>query len=242
MKRMIQCSGVIISSLFIANILLQSPTAAAISSQESALESQFIDALDDCIQQRFKDIDQSFGFRRITRAEDTPHRFKPENAKELASVSDLNAQGLNVALYLTSRSVLGAKPDEKEWVQDKPVSTGQGVTRATVGSGRGFSRRIIKGPVLISAKDKDELPQPSELWEQSQKAILAFATKDSFEFSHGSWKFIARPVRASEQSCLKCHLSDSTRIIAHNPEDEKLKQLKIGDPLGVVLYAYRESK
>src|SRR5688572_28374176 len=107
MKRMVQFSCMIISSLFIANILLQSPTAAAISAQESALESQFIDALDDCIQQRFKDIDQSFGFRRITRAGDTPHRFKPENAKELASVSELNAQGLNVALYLTSRSVLG---------------------------------------------------------------------------------------------------------------------------------------
>jgi hypothetical protein len=242
MKRMIQFSCVIISSLFIANILLQSPTAAATSSQESAAESQFIDALDDCIQQRFKDIDQMFGFRRITRAGDTPHRFKPENAKELASVSDLNSKGIHVALYLTSRSVLGDKPDENEWVQDKPVRTGQGVTRTSVGSGRGFSRKIIKGPVLISAKDKDDLPMPSELWEQSQKAILAFATKDSFEFSHGSWKIIARPVRASEQSCLKCHLSDSTRVIPLNSEDEKLKPLNIGDPLGVVLYAYRERR
>jgi hypothetical protein len=242
MKRMVQFSCMIISSLFIANILLQSPTAAAISAQESALESQFIDALDDCIQQRFKDIDQMFGFRRITQAGDTPHRFKPENAKELASVRELNAQGLNVALYLTSRSVLGDKPDEKEWVQDQPVSTGQGVTRTSVGSGRGFSRKIIKGPVLISAKDKDDLPMPSELWEQSRKAILAFATKDSFEFLHGSWKFIARPVRASEQSCLQCHLRDSTRTIALNPKDENPKPLKIGDPLGVVLYAYRERR
>ncbi len=241
MKKMIQIGCVTISFLFIALLLSQNP-AAATCSQEPASKSQFIDALDDCIQQRFKDIDQSFGFRRIMRAGDTPHRFKPENAKELATVSELNTKGMNVALYLTSRSVLGDKPDDMEWIQDRLASTGQGGTRTSVGSGRGFSRKVIKGPVLISAKDKDDLPMPSELWEQSRKAIKAFATKDSFEFSHGNWKFTARPVRASETSCLKCHVSDSTRIIAHNPKDEKIKPLKIGDPLGIVLYAYRESK
>ena len=233
MKKIIQVSCGIITSLFIALFLLNTPSTAS-SMQMPDSESHIIDALDDCIQQRFKDIDQSFGFRRIIRAGDTPHRFKPENAKELASLQALNSRKKDVALYLTSRSVYGDKPDDKEW--------NQGASETPIRSGRGYSRKIIKGPVLISAKEKDDLPLPSELWEQSRNAILAFATKDSFEFSHGNWKFTARPVRASEQSCLKCHVSDSTRITAHNETGEKLKVLKIGDPLGVILYAYRESK
>jgi hypothetical protein len=236
MKKMVQWSCLTASFLVIAFVLWQRPSTA----QTPNPEPQIIDALNDCIQQRFKDIDTSFGFRRIIRIGDTPHRFKPENPKEFSSVSDLNNQKVEVALYLASRSVLGDKPDDKEWNQgnaDAPQSYKPVSMNATVN----FSRKIIKGPVLISAKDKQALPLPSELWEQSKKAMQAFATKDSFEFRLGKWQFTARPVRASEQSCLQCHLVDSTAILARKP-DEESKQLKIGDPLGVVLYAYRANQ
>jgi hypothetical protein len=237
MKRMFQLSCLTASFLFIALVLWPRPSVA----QNPAPESQIIDALDDCIQQRFKDIDKSFGFRRIIRAGDTPHRFKPENTKEFSSIGELNSKKVEVALYLASRSVLGDKPDDKEWNQDRLASTEQGVTPMSIGRGTGFSRRIIKGPVLICAKDKLDMPLPSELWEQSKKAMQVFATKDSFEFTLGNWQFTARPVRASEQSCLQCHLVDSTAVLARKPNEEP-KQLKIGDPLGVVLYAYRKNK
>jgi hypothetical protein len=237
MKRMIQLSCLTASFLFLVLVLWQHPSAA----QNPAPESRVIDALDDCIQQRFKDIDKSFGFRRIIRAGDTPHRFKPQNTREFSSVSELNNQKVEVALYLASRSVLGDKPDDKEWDQDRLASTEQGVIPMSIGRGTGFSRKIIKGPVVICVKDKPDMPLPSELWEQSRKAMQVFATKDSFEFVLGNWKFVARPVRASEQSCLECHLVDSTAVLARKP-NEAPKQLKIGDPLGIVLYAYRESK
>jgi hypothetical protein len=237
MKRMFQLSCLTASFLFIALVLWSRPSIA----QNPAPESQVIDALDDCIQQRFKDIDKSFGFRRIIRAGDTPHRFKPENTKEFSSIKELSSQKVEVALYLASRSVLGDKPDDKEWNQDRLASTEQGATPMSIGRGTGFSRKIIKGPVLICAKDKLDMPLPSELWEQSRKAMQAFATKDSFEFTLGNWQFTARPVRASEQSCLQCHLIDSTAVLARKPNEEP-KQLKIGDPLGVVLYAYRKNK
>lgn len=240
MKRLVQTICLTASFLLVALVLLE-PSLAALASQNSADESQAIDALDDCIQQRFKEIDKTFGLRRIMRAGDTPHRFKPENAREISSVNDLNSRKLDVALYLTSRSVLGEKPEEGEWEQNRLVSTSKGVTSTAIGSGTGYSRRIIKGPVLISAKDKNDLPAPVELWEQSKKAMQAFANRDSFEFTLGDWKFTARPVRASEQSCLQCHSVESNAVLARKPGDKPLV-LKIGDPLGVVLYAFRESK
>jgi hypothetical protein len=233
MKKIVQVSCLTVSFSFIALFVCQTDSVAT-SVQTPVSQSQLIDALDDCIQERFKDIDKAFGLRRLMRAGDTPHRFKPENTKELASLSELKSRKIEAALYLTSRSVLGDKPDAIEWNQGADVSP--------VGSGIGYSRRIIKGPVLINARGRDDLPLPSELWEQSRKAIEIFATQDSFEFSYGKWNFIARPVRASEQSCLQCHVSDSTRLIAQDPKDGKIKPLKIGDPLGVVLYAYREGR
>lgn len=236
MKRMVQWICFTAAFLFIALILWQRPSVA----QKTASEPQIVDALNDCIQQRFKDVDKSFGFRRIIKVGDTPHRFKPENPKEFSSVNELANQKVEVALYLASRSVLGDKPTDKEWAQgdndtarnDKPVPM-----PATVN----YSRKIIKGPVLISTKDKADLPLPSELWEHSKKAMQAFAAKDSFEFTLGKWQFTARPVRASEQSCLQCHMADSTATFAREPNKES-KQLKMGDPLGVVLYAYRVDK
>jgi hypothetical protein len=240
MKRMVQLSCLTATFLLVALVLWQSPSAA-LATRNAETDSNLIDALDDCIQQRFKEIDKSFGFRRVMRAGDTPHQFKPENAKEVSSVSELNSRKVEVALYLGSRSLLGDKPDEQEWIQDRLVSTTRGTTSTAIGTGTGFSRKIIKGPVLISTKAKEDLPMPSELWEQSKFAMQAFATKEVYEFKLGNWQFSARPVRASEQSCLQCHSVDSRAVLAREPNEE-LKPLKIGDPLGVVLYAYREGK
>jgi hypothetical protein len=72
--------------------------------------------------------------------------------------------------------------------------------------------------------------------------MKAFEVNDSYQFSQGSWQFIARPVRASEQSCLGCHLHDTTRLMAFDAKEEKGKRLQIGDPLGVLLYAYRKAR
>jgi hypothetical protein len=237
MKRVIQLSCLSLSFLVIALVNWQETAAA-----RSSTQTQIIDALDDCIQQRFKEIDKYFGIRRIMVAGDTPHLFKPENARELASLKELQKRKLEAAIFLTSRSVLGARPEESEWTPDKRVSTRKGVTTTSVGTGTGFSRRIIKGPVLISARTVEELPRPIELWEQSHKAMQMFAEKhDSYEFTYGDWQFVARPVRASEQSCLNCHKTDLSHVMGRLSSNGGT-ELKIGDPLGVVLYAYRESK
>jgi hypothetical protein len=238
MRKKVQLCCTIIICLSLALGFAQRFSARA-HLQESAAKLQLLAAFDVCIQQRFKDIDKTLGLRRIIKIGETPHRFKPENAKELTSMSELQNGGFNVALYLASRSVFGEKPEAKKWRQDNQEN---GSANSGALSKAPFdSRRLIKGPVLITAKNRDDLPMPVELWEQSRKAMQAFATKDSYEFTLGKWKFLAKPVRASE-SCLQCHLRDSTRIFEVNPKYDKAEPLKIGDPLGTVLYAYQESK
>lgn len=216
--------------------------SAGTLSQESTGELRLIQEFDDCLQQRFKEIDKSFGFRRIIRPGDTPHRFKSENAKELAAVGKLKVEELTVALYLTSRSVLGEKPNEKEWAQGQTEHSQKDKFLTPPQYERLISRRLIKGPVIISGDDKGNLPLPIELWDQSRNAMNVFEGNDSYQFSQGGWQFVARPVRASEQSCLGCHLQDTTRLMAHDVKDGMERRLRLGDPLGVLLYAYRKAR
>ena len=182
-------------------------------------ERAAIIAFDQCIQERFKDVDEGFGYRRIVKAGETPHRFNAENASEMTAVRDLERTGMRVLLYLTGRRVLGPKP---------PASTDPVV----------FSR-IIKGPAQVTPPDADpSAPAPGDLWDDSRSAMLAFAKTDLYEFSAGGWKFTARPVRATDTMCLNCHAADGTTRRASNrtPVDGSLR---IGDPLGVVMYGYR---
>ena len=78
--------------------------------------------------------------------------------------------------------------------------------------------------------------QLNQLLDDSQRAIAAFATKESYEFTKGDWHFTARPVRVSGRECLYCHRGDSTSI---SPGSSAESALKIGDPIGAVIYAYR---
>ena len=180
------------------------PSAATTSGGQEA-ERAAIVAFDQCIQERFKDVDEGFGYRRIARIGETPHRFNAENASELSAVRELQRARMRVMLYLAGRRVLGPKPE---------ASAGPAV----------FSR-IIKGPALVTPTDAGaSTPAPGDLWDASRSAMLAFANTDLYEFTSGDWKFVARPVRATDTMCLKCHAGSS---------------LRVGDPLGVVMYGYR---
>ena len=192
------------------------PSAATTSSGQEP-ERAAIVAFDQCIQERFKDVDEGFGYRRIATIGETPHRFDAENAKELFAVRELQRARMRVMLYLTGRRVLGPKPE---------ASAGPAV----------FSR-IIKGPALVTPTDADaSAPVPRDLWDDSRNAMLAFANSDLYEFSAGAWKFTARPVRATDTMCLKCHAADGTTRSVFSAVDSSLR---VGDPLGVVIYGYR---
>ena len=187
--------------------------------------SALISAFDGCIQGRFRDVDQSFGLRRIIKPGATPHRFEPESTRELDVVQGLEAEGFRVVLYLTGRRVL------------RPKNLKLPAPRDLMGA-------IIKGPVLITTRPARPRPVRAEaapramLWDDSRRRDDRVREADSFDFARADWNFfIARPVRASDAMCLQCHHEpvpgvDPARGIEVNA-------LKIGDPMGVVIYGFK---
>lgn len=140
--------------------------------------------------------------------------------EERAVIAELERQGLRVGVYLGSRGLLEAPVSEAVW--------NEGEKRRAESK-----RKPIGEPVLISGEVEPEgMPGPFELWEIGQKALVISKTSDRYESSIGRWKVDARPVRAAQESCLKCHSSE-------HPDTK----LKIGDALGVVMYVYaRDTK
>lgn len=249
MQRRIRILCSLVFSVAFAIAFLQGHSVAFWGALASAQEDDdpdalLISALDDCIQQRFQEVDKGFGLRRVTQPGETPHRFKPEQASEMRVVEELIGARLKVVLYLAGRSVLGPKPDETRSFfvesttlryQDKSQPREKTPVKPLL-----TLRQPIKGPVHVTPYGllKADLPKPMELWEPSQKAMKAFETSDQYNFALGEWKFSARPVRASNQSCLKCHVGDTVTLPFEQDKDHPSQLLKVGDPLGVVVYGY----
>lgn len=205
------------------------PSAATLrslapSQEHSDSEADLIAALDDCIQQRFLDVDKGFGFSRVIRPGSTPHRFKAENAKELTIVEYLTGARLDVVLYLAGRRIVEAKLNSED-------------VDSIAGS-------LIKGPVSITPGDKQVagLPTPGQLLNRGREAMQAFQGSGKYDFSLGEWKFITRPVRASDATCLNCHQRNGTTLFSRGKIGEDSKSLKIGDPLGLLVYGYKNSR
>ena len=171
---------------------------------------RLIHALDERIQERFRKTDERFGITRVVRLDDSPHTFRPEHVGETAAVENLKRAGLDVVLYVAGRRVLSEQPDAS-WPQ-------------------AAQWRLVKGPVMVAARPQDvaQAPAPIEMWDVSRRAMQAFAVTDAYDARHDAWTIIARPVRASDLTCLTCH-----------PRKNEPGALRIGDPLGAVLYAYR---
>ena len=164
-----------------------------------------IASLNRSIQDRFKDVDSTFGLRRIVVIGDTPHRFRPESVTELEAVRAVEDARLRVGMYMAGRRVLDREPD---------LTTKQPFA---------LNRRIIFGPIAVtSPASADGLPEAFDLIEESRIAFHTLGQRERYDFEIADWKVTARAVRATTAQCLNCHRGRS-----------------IGDPLGVVLYAYR---
>lgn len=228
MKRYICFIILCLFSLLVAFSFSPSPSASTLrsfipSQEHSDSGADLIAALDDCIQQRFLDVEKGFGFRRIIRPGDTPHRFKAGNAKELTIVEYLTRARLDVVLYLAGRGIVGPK------LNSQHVDS--------------IAGNLIKGPVFITASDKQiaGLPTPKQLWNHGQEAMQVFQGSGKYDFSLGEWKFIARPVRASDTTCLKCHQRNGTNLFSRGNIGQESKSLQIGDPIGLLVYGYKNN-
>jgi hypothetical protein len=200
----------------------QSTASRDLAQNRGTRARALIDEFDECLQQRFKDVDEGFGFRRIVKVGDTPHRFNPENTREEGAVRDLERAGLRVVLYLTGRRVLtvdGRAP------------------------GTRLGSPLIKGPVEVTSAQRQgdlHIAPSLDLREESRRAMIMFERASSYDFTAGDSTFVAHPVRASEPSCLRCHEADgSTRMI---PSRDRVTSLRVGDPLGALLYGYQSAR
>jgi hypothetical protein len=187
---------------------------------ERGVEWHAISALNDCIQRRFEEINDRFGVARIVRIGETPHRFQPESVAEMGSVRALEQARLQVVLYVAGPRVLRPTP-----------------TLPFVGNAHALA--IVKGPVRVTpgAIDQVPLPSPGQLWEEGRRAMRAFLSRESHEFTQPGWTFSARPVRASGPACLECHRNHGADLTT-GPDGP----VKLGDALGVVMYGYRPAR
>jgi hypothetical protein len=210
-----------VAVLLVMSLAARSDVSAGQRPTDAGRELAVISSLNDCIQSRFGDVDERFGFRRIITPGQTPHRFTPENAKELDAVRALQQSGLQVVLYLTGRQILRDKAPADLLTDD-------------------VAWRFIKGPVVISTADgtAGTAPKPMDLRDESARAMRSFENRDSYDFIHAGWNFTARPVRASDDLCLRCHRGSSRASLAPSPAGTSV--LKIGDAIGAVLYGYKK--
>lgn len=70
---------------------------------------------------------------------------------------------------------------------------------------------------------------------EARRAFAAFERKEPYyDFEVGDWNVVARPVRAANGTCLNCHWSNGDHGLTNGRSD-----LRLGDVLGVALYAYQ---
>jgi len=196
----------------------------------------FIDPLDDCIQTRFAQTNRGFGADRVSQSlpplfsgpgHEHPREgmFVPENNREGESIAEIERSGLIMALYIVSRKVLGNTPDESQ------------------NQLRFLFHEPFRGPIALTRNSqKTDWPENMSLWKQAKKAMQDFDSNKSafhYEFSVEGKDFVARPVRARE-SCLQCHTPQVYQGNISN-NDGVARQLSVGDPIGVLLYAYTTS-
>lgn len=188
-----------------------------------------LDPLDRVVRARFHNH-IGFGMARIA----TERKFVPETAEEREAVRAMKRAGYEVGLFLVGRGVYRDAPPENR--------------RADNLFGGVSAGRAMSGPIFVSGTDVKKLPDVAALWDETRRAMTSFAGgAERYGFEAEGWRVEARPIRAAD-SCLRCHNSRlSLKLIGPNgaPSAETTPQpevLKVGDPLGAMLYAYRDAR
>jgi hypothetical protein len=202
------------------------------SSTQPAQNSPPLDALDREVQKRFHNI-IGFGMARIA----TQRKFEPETEEEKTAVRELKRNGYSVGLYLAGRAILNDVPEQYR--------------RAKLDFGPLPAGQAFSGPIFLSSAGMKGLPTAASLWDGTRRALQSFASgSERYGFKSGEWDVETRPVRASEESCLKCHTARTEfAVVVVNEKGEKSvvpetkeDPPKLGDPLGVLVYAYRKRR
>ena len=189
-------------------------------------ENSLIERFDTAIQERFLTM-PDFGIRRIQPVNPPgPHLeyFYPKNDAETQSVADFEKEGWKVSLYLFGRR---ANPQ---------IVNGKEIKKFSI-------NYRLNPPLSITPETRTIiLPRSKELISEVKKAFIEFQTPESpnennYEFSIGDWSYVAKPVRAVNESCLKCH---TDYVVTEKIGDHRFKFRKraVGDANGVIVYGF----
>jgi hypothetical protein len=148
-------------------------------------------------------------------------------------VRELKRAGYEVGLYLAGRAILDDAPERPRLAKTR--------------FGFGLTGQAFSGPIFVGPGVK-RLPTAASLWDGTRRALESFAAgAERHEFTTGRWQVEARPVRASADSCLRCHNTDYRQVYGVTEAGARFSRieptgdpLKLGDPLGVLVYAYRK--
>jgi hypothetical protein len=187
-------------------------------------DDRVIDALDRAVQERFADVnDGRFGITRVTHpSPEAPRRFEPNSAEERRLIRDLRAAGRDVVLIVVGHTARTIRPLGN-------AATQRYAQRYYADTGPAFRTELM--PIALRrAAPRVKPPTEEELGAQVTAAFAAFRSTSTYKFRSGEWSITARPIRASRAQCLSCHLAPATE-----------PALKIGDPLGIALYALTPS-
>ena len=192
-----------------------------------------LDALDRCVQARFQTVNKAFGLDRVSsHIAHMPSSFRPANAGEERALAAFRDGGWSGGIYLGARTLRTGDWDEARWKGTR-------------------SHFPIQGPVSLNnplgwvdlikrTKTAEDLPKSADLWEEGRKAMDASETSDRRESTLGTWTISARAVRATREECLGCHSHGYLSTMREGDEhNARLPDLKIGDPIGVLLYVYK---
>lgn len=202
-------------------------------SSESIPDSSVVDRFDTAVQKRFL-TEPNFGARRMLPTTPEPLEsahvgsFSPVNDDEKDVVSAFQNDGWRVGLYLFGRR---AEPNGKE---KNPLEK--------------FKIRYrINQPIPVTWGLREKhLPNSKKLIKEVKEAFLRFqaanrSDENNFQFQKGEWTFVARPVRAVNDSCVRCH---TDYVVTNRLDDGRFQFRKraVGDVNGVIVYGFSKEE
>lgn len=188
-----------------------------------------LDEFDTQMHRRFED-GRLLGMSRIARWPTRDRHFKaplgakndfaPENEMERAIVAGWNEESWQVGLYVFGRAIRTSKIED-------------------------FQHRALKGPaVLLDGTPRASVPAWGEVFPVAAKAQSEIeGGAKEYRARLNGWNVVARPVLAGA-TCGMCHASSAPPQSFSKPDDRTVtfqEGAKAGEPIGGLLYLYRET-
>lgn len=198
-----------------------------------APEALLVNQFDKVVQRRFL-TEPGFGMARMAPLKPVPlesnhvRSFSPVSEEEKGLVSGFENKGWKVGLYLFGRQALpnGNKNNRLDKFK---------------------IRYRVNQPVPITwGLQEKQLPSAKKLMKEVKEAYLFFqknerTSESSMQFTKGEWTFVAKPVRAANESCIRCH-TDYVITEKLNDDRYKFRKRAVGDVNGIIIYGFSRNE